>query len=211
MNDQIHLKDLVFALKSDVQEYLLHESPTSEKRVRLDIKKIATHIDNTSGTLEEDIKMPQNLDHLKKAFEKYVKLVRLAKTNIEQNRLEINKAKEASQKLREAALQTLFKHPDIDSLTVLKDQIELLDYVTAIKIKEKNYLLYKKQSDYQALLALLHQLQTHIENTPGTLEEDAGIPRYLKRYEKGLITLHAIFEKENQTQHAIFKESDALV
>lgn len=211
LNDQIRLKDLVFELKTDTQKYLLHESKASEQRVHRDIKKIDTHIQNTSGTLEEDIKMPQNLKRFQEAFARYMQLVQRSKALIEQNRQNINKARRASEKLRDDALKDLNKHLNIASLRVLKDQIELLDYVTRIKIKEKNYLLYRKEKDYHAILSLLHKLQIHIDNTPGTLEEDAGIPDYLKRYEKGLTALHAVFNQEAAIQKSLNKESQALI
>ncbi len=211
LNDQIELKDHVFELEEAKDEFFIVESDEMAKEVRAIVKKIAHHIDNTDGTLEEDIKMPQNVESFSKYFTQYSKLVDESKRLIEQNRININKAKQASEMLRKNALKSLSKSFTHDALRVLNDQIVLLDLVTQIKIKEKNYLLYKDQKDYQAILQLLQKLNEHIENTAGSLEEDAGIPVYLKNYQKGLERLHSLHTKEQTLKQMMKKESDALI
>ena len=213
LNDQIKLKDYVFVLKNHEKNYLLKETKENENLVRKDIKQIHTHIENTSGTLEEDIKMPQDLQNFKTTFDKYVQLAQLSQKYIEQNRININKAKKASEKLREDALKDLSSLQGNlkDRLMTLKDQIILLDYVTKIKIKEKNYLLYKEDSDYKMMLTLLQKLKIHIENTPGSLEEDAGIPKFLENYKNGVIKIHSIFIKEKNLQHQMSKYTNNLL
>ena len=213
LNDQIKLKDLVFTLKIHEKDYLLKETKNYENLVKKDIQKIHTHIENTPGTLEEDIGMPKDLKDFKGVFKKYVKLVDLSKKLIKQNLININKAKKASEKLRKNALYDLansrvdFK----ERLQTLKDQIILLDYVTKIKIKEKNYLLYRDESDYKSILNLLQKLKIHIENTPGTLEEDAGIPKFLENYKKGIIKLHSVFMQEQKYQSQMKKYANNLI
>ncbi len=213
LNDQIKLKDLVFTLKIHEKDYLLRENKKYENLIWQDIQKIHTHIENTPGTLEEDIGMPEDLQNFKITFNKYAHLVKLSKKIIEQNRININKALKASEKLREDALYDLenargnFK----ERLQTLKDQIVLLDYVTQIKIKEKNYLLYKDENDYKTILNLLQKLKIHIENTPGTLEEDAGIPKFLQNYKEGIIKLHAIFTKEKEYQKQMRRYANNLI
>ena len=211
LNDQVELKDLVFVLVNNEKNYFLRESKESGIKVENVIKKIKEHIDNTSGTLEEDIKMPQNVNNFSKAFTQYSKLVLESKKEIEKNRININKAKKASQGLREEAVKSLSKKFSSNTLVVLKDQIKLLDFVTRIKIKEKNYLLYKKQKDYQTILQLLQKLKTHIENTSGSLEEDAGIPVYLNNYKQGIKTLHSLYEQEKRLRNKMRNERRVLV
>ncbi len=213
LNDQIKLKDLVFTLKIHEKDYLLKENKKYENLVWNDIKKIHTHIENTPGSLEEDIGMPKDLKDFKSVFNKYISLVALSKKLIEQNRININKAKKASETLRKNALDDLansrvnFK----ERLETLKDQIILLNYVTQVKIKEKNYLLYRDENDYKLILNLLQKLKIHIENTPGSLEEDAGIPVFLANYKKGIIKLHSVFTKEKEYQHQMRKDANSLI
>ena len=213
LNDQIKLKDLVFTLKIHEKDYLLKETKKYENLVWQDIKKINTHIENTPGTLEEDIGMPKDLKNFKSNFKKYVKLVNLSKKLINWNRLNINKAKAASEMLREEALNDISNSRGNlkERLMTLKDQIILLDYVTRIKIKEKNYLLDRDENDYKVILNLIKKLQIHIENTPGSLEEDAGIPKFLENYKQGIIKLHLVFMKEKVYQHQMRTYANNLI
>ena len=137
LNEQIKLKDLVFNLKIHEKDYLLKETKKYENLVWQDIQKIHTHIENTPGTLEEDIGMPKDLANFKATFKKYVQLVNLSKKLIEQNRLNINKAKAASEMLREQALRDLenLKGNLKERLITLKDQIILL-------VIKQNYLVF---------------------------------------------------------------------
>ncbi len=182
-NDQVRLKDLVFRLDLYSKDYLLRESKRDENRVWQMIQKIHHHIENTPGTLEEDLGMPQDLQNFKNTFGRYVKLVELSKKYEKQAHDNINRAKKASEMLRENALKGLESLSGNlkEKITTLKDQIVLLDYVTEVKIKEKDYLLYKDDKYYNIILNLLQKLKVHIENTPGTLEEDAGIPDFLEK------------------------------
>ncbi len=211
LNDQVILKDLVFQLKDDEQSYQLTELKESEDRVWHDIKKIHTHIENTPGSLEEDIKMPQNLANFDNAFKEYTKMVSASKKYIKDNRIYINKTRKASMHLRSDALKSLSKRIDNDKLVVLKDQVKLLGLAVSIKLKEKNYLLYKDDKDYNVILTLLQKLKIHIENTPGSLEEDAGIPTFLQHYKNGIIALHSVFQKEQNLTQKMAKESHGLL
>ncbi len=213
LNDQDELKEHVHELQLDEQNYLLKETKAHEEKVRKDIEKIDTHIQNTSGTLEEDIGMPEDLKAFRESFEKYTQLVDAAKKLVKQNDIKLKKAKEASEQLREDALQDLKKaEGDINErIATLEDQIFLIDYVTQVKIQEANYLLYKEQKYYNAILDLLSKLQTHIENSPGSLEEDAGIPGFLNKYKAGLTKLHTIHQKEKEYQTLLHKASQSLL
>ncbi len=213
LNDQIKLKDLVFNLKIKEKNYLLKEDKKDENLVWNYVQKIHTHIENTPGTLEEDIGMPKDLQNSKITFNKYTRLVTLSKKLIEENRININKAKAASEKLREDALSDLTHSRGNfqERLQTLKDQIVLLDYVTQIKIKEKNFLLYRDEKDYNLILSILNKLKIHIENTPGSLEEDAGIPGFLENYKNGIIKLHSVFLKEKEYQQLMRKYSNNLI
>ena len=200
LDDQIELKTSVFKLKIFEKNYLLREDEKSKNLVWQMIKKIDDHIQNTEGSLGEDIGIPKDLNNFKKNFKEYTKLVDLSKEYGEKAHNYLNKAQKASEKLREDALNDLentrgnFK----ERLMTLKDQIILLDYVTKVKLNEKNYLLYKDEKYYKKILEFLNKLKIHIENTPGTLEEDAGIPKFLANYKNYIIKIHSIFIKENK-------------
>ena len=197
-NDQVRLKDYVFRLDLYSKDYLLKESKKDEKSVWRMTNKIHHHIENTPGTLEEDLGMPQDLQNFKNIFGKYTQLVEMSKEYEQQAHDNINKAKKASEMLRENALKGLENLSGNlnEKITTLKDQIVLLDYVTEIKIKEKDYLLYKDNNYYNIILNLLQKLKIHIENTPGSLEEDAGIPNFLGKYRNDIVKIHSIFQKE---------------
>ena len=199
-NDQVRLKDLVFKLDLYSKDYLLRESKKDEELVRLMIQKIHHHIESTPGTLEEDLGMPEDLQNFKSTFNKYVQLVKLSKMYEQQAHDNINKAREASEMLRKNALKGLNKLTGNlkGKIRTLKDQIVLLDYVTEVKIKEKDYLLYKDDKYYNIIMKLLKKLKIHIENTPGNLEENAGIPNFLEQYKDDLIKIHSIFHKEKE-------------
>ena len=199
-NDQVRLKDLVFKLDLYSKDYLLRESKKDEELVRLMIQKIHHHIESTPGTLEEDLGMPEDLQNFKSTFNKYVQLVKLSKMYEQQAHDNINKAREASEMLRKNALKGLNKLTGNlkGKIRTLKDQIVLLDYVTEVKIKEKDYLLYKDDKYYNMIMKLLKKLKIHIENTPGNLEENAGIPNFLEQYKDDLIKIHSIFHKEKE-------------
>ncbi|WP_297432774.1 methyl-accepting chemotaxis protein [Sulfurimonas sp.] len=213
LNNQDVLKEYVFKLKIHERGYLLRETKVYEDATRKEIKKIHTHIENTDGTLEEDIGMPKDLELFKESFDKYAKLVNQSKKIIEQNRLNINKVREASKQLRKDALKDLKKSRGNlkERLSTLEDQIVLIDYVTQIKIKEVQYLLFKKQSRYSSILTLLAKLKKHIEDSPGNLEEDAGIPNFLNAYKNGIVQLHSIYTKEKEYQHSMRKSSEGLM
>ena len=211
LDDQIKLKDLVFDLKLHEKDYLLKETKNYENLVWKDITKIHTHIENTPGTLEEDIGMPKDLQNFKSILNNYTKLVEISKNLINQNRLNINKARKASEMLRKEALKELKMHYNSNSLETLEDQIVLLDYVTQLKIKEKNYLLYRDSKDYNLILSYLNKLKIHIENTPGSLEEDAGIPTFLANYKNGIEKLHLLYAKENIYQNQMRKYANNLI
>ena len=213
LNDQDKLKELVSSLKIHEKDYLLRESKKYEDFVWKDIKKIDDHIQNTSGTLEEDIGMPKDLYSFQKAFENYTHLVKLSKNIIKSNQKNIKKARQASERLREDALKDLIhaKGNLKERFATLQDQIVLIDYVTKIKIEEINYLLYKEQKHYITLLKLIEKLQKHIENSPGSLEEDAGIPNFLNSYKKGIIKLNAIYTEEKEYQQKMNVSTDNLL
>ncbi len=212
-NDQVRLKDLVYNLDLAEKDYFLKEDKVTENVVWQYIKKIENHIDNTQGTLEEDIGMPNDIKEFKKYFKKYTQAVDL------ENKYEIlahnnlNKAQKASQMLREQALKRLeeLKGNLKEDIATLKDQIFLLDKVTKIKLKEKDYLLYRDDKYYNQILNLLKTLQNHIENTPGSLEEDAGIPKYLENYKKYLVEIRKFFEKEKEYKKELDKYSNNLL
>ncbi len=212
-NDQVRLKDYVFKLDLYEDNYFLKESKKDENLVWHVIQKIHHHIENTPGTLEEDLGMPHDLQNFKDTFSKYTKLVQLSKEYEQQSHDNINKAKKASEMLRENALKELKSLSGNlqDRITTLKDQVILLDYVTKIKIKEKDYLLYKDDKYYQMVLDLLQKLKIHIENTPGSLEEDAGIPKFLENYKNNIVKMHSIFKKEKEYKHEMDKYSNNLL
>jgi len=212
-NDQVRLKDYVFKLDLYENNYFLKESKKDENLVWHVIQKIHHHIENTPGTLEEDLGMPHDLQNFKDTFSKYTKMVQLSKEYEQQSRDNINKAKKASEMLRENALKELKSLSGNlqDRITTLKDQVILLDYVTKIKIKEKDYLLYKDDKYYQMILDLLQKLKIHIENTPGSLEEGAGIPKFLENYKNNIVKMHSIFKKEKEYKHGMNKYSNKLL
>ena len=212
-NDQVRLKDLVFRLDLYSKDYLLRESKRDENRVWQMIQKIHHHIESTPGTLEEDLGMPQDLQNFKNTFGRYVKLVELSKKYEKQAHDNINRAKKASEMLRENALKGLESLSGNlkEKITTLKDQIVLLDYVTEVKIKEKDYLLYKDDKYYNIILNLLQKLKVHIENTPGTLEEDAGIPGFLEKYKNDIVKIHSIFQKEKEYKKEMSVYSNNLL
>ncbi len=198
-NDQVVLKDLIYHLDLAQKDYFLKEDEQSENIVWDYINKVKEHIENTPGTLEEDIGMPEDVKKYKKIFSKYVKAVILENKYEDDAHQNINKAKKASEMLRNEALKQLenLKGNLKDDIATLKDQIFLLDKVTEIKIKEKDYLLFRDDKYYNFILKLLKEVQIHIENTPGDLEEKAGIPKYLNNYKKDLIEIHNYFKKED--------------
>lgn len=212
-NDQVKLKDYVFQLNLYEKDYLLRETKKYENLVWNVIQKIHNHIENTPGTLEEDLGMPEDLKKFKLTFKKYTQLVNLSKKYEQQARISINEAKAASEKLRQEALVYLenLRGNVKDKLTVLEDQIVLLDYVTKIKIEMKNYLLYKDDKYYQLILALLQKLIKHIESTPGTLEEDAGIPRFLNSFKQYIYQIHTIFSQEKEYEREMNIYSNNLL
>ncbi len=200
LNDQVRLKDYVFKLDLFTKDYLLRESKEDENLVWHMTQKIHHHIENTPGTLEEDLGMPQDLKNFKNIFSQYAGLVKLSNKYEQQAHDNINRAKRASEMLRKNALKGLESLSGNlkERITTLKDQIVLLDYVTEVKIKEKDYLLYKDNKYYNIILNLLQKLRVHIENTPGDLEENAGIPQFLNNYKNDLIKIHSIFQKEKE-------------
>ena len=212
-NDQVILKDYVFKLNLYEKDYLLRETKKYENLVWKMIQKIHTHIENTPGTLEEDLGMPEDLNRFKNTFKKYTQLVDLSKKYEQQARININKAKIASEKLRQDALIHLenLSGNIKEKLRILKDQIILLDYVTKIKTEMKNYLLYKDDKYYQLILALLQKLTKHIESTPGTLEEDAGIPQFLDSFKQNIYQIHSIFAKEKEYEKEMNTYSNNLL
>ena len=213
LNDQIVLKNLVYNLNLAKEDYFIQEDKNNENLIWNIIQKIHIHIENTPGTLEEDLGMPQDIKKFKSIFSKYVQIVN------EENQYEIkahndlNRAKKASEMLREKALKNLeiSKGNLQKNIQTLKDQIFLLDKVTEVKIKEKDYLLYRNEKYYKIILNLLQELKIHIENTPGTLEEDAGIPKFLNNYKKFLIKIHNSFQKEKIYKKDLDKYSDNLL
>ncbi len=212
-NDQVRLKDNVFKLDLYSKDFLLKESKKDENSVWQMIQKIHNHIENTPGTLEENLGMPQDLKNFKNTFGKYVRLVELSNKFEQQAHDNINKAKKASEMLRKNALQDMENlSGDIkEKIRILKDQIFLLDYVTEVKIKEKGYLLYKDEKYYKTIFVLLQKLKTHIENTPGSLEEDAGISTFLENYKNDLTNIHSIFIKERKYEIEMNKYSNNLL
>ena len=212
-NDQVRLKDLVFRLDLYTKDYLLRESKQDENSVRQMIQKIHHHIESTPGTLEEDLGMPQDLQNFKNTFDRYTQLVELSKKYEQQAHDNINKARRASEMLRDNALKGLESLSGNlkEKIATLKDQIVLLDYVTEVKIKEKDYLLYKDDKYYNIILNLLKKLKIHIENTPGTLEEDAGIPGFLEKYKNDIVKIHSIFHKEREYKREMNKYSNNLL
>ena len=213
LDDQIELKDEVFDLDVYEKDYLLKETKQTENLVWKAIAKIHNHIENTSGTLEEDIGMPQDLENYKRAFKKYTQFVELSKKYEEDARLNINKARAASQKLREEALSDLenSRGDYKERLQTLKDQIILLDYVTQVKLNEKNYLLRRDEKYYKNIMNYLEKLRVHIENTPGSLEENAGIPRFLSAYKEDFMKVHSLFLKEKEGRKALKRYSHNLL
>ena len=213
LDDQITLKSYVYKLELYEKDYLLKETKKEENLVWKMINKIHIHIQNTPGTLEEDLGMPEDLNNLKNSFQEYIKLVASVKKNREIAHKNINRAKKASERLREDALKDLENSRGNikERLQTLKDQIILLDYVTEIKIKEKDYLLYKNDKYYHLILNLLQKLKIHIENTPGTLEEDAGIPEFLQKYKKAIINIHNLFIKEKEYKNKMDTYSNNLL
>ena len=199
-NDQVVLKDLVYNLTLSEKDYFLKEDKSDENRVWKWIEKIHTHIENTPGDLEENIGMPNDVKGFKKVFKKYVKAVKLENEYEKDAHENINKARRASEMLREQALRNLesLKGNLKEDIRTLKDQIFLLDKVTEIKIKEKDYLLYRNDKYYKIILKLLKELKIHIENTPGDLEEKAGIPKFLDNYKNDIEKIREYFEKERQ-------------
>ena len=198
LNDQVRLKDDVFKLDIYTKDYLLSELEEDKDSILHIIQKISQHIDNTSGTLEEDIGMPEDLKNFKNAFSSYTILVKLSKKYEQQAHDNINKAKKASELLRTNALGGLDNMSGNlkEKIIVLKDQIILLDFVTQLKIKEKDYLLFKDSKYYKMILSLIQKLNIHIENTPGSLEENVGIPQFLENYKNAIIKIHSTFQKE---------------
>ena len=212
-NDQVTLKSLVYHLDSVEKDYFLNEDAQSKKLVFDTLQKIHNHIENTSGSLEEDIGMPQDVKQLKSIFTKYTKIVQLENDKYEKDAHDnLNKAKKASEMLRENALKDLGNSNENtkERIETLKDQIFLLDNITKIKIKEKDYLLYRDDQYYKIILNLLQKLKVHIENTPGSLEEDAGIPKFLQNYKNNLIDIHTSFIKERELMQEINKYSNNL-
>ncbi len=212
-NDQVRLKDLVFKLDLYSKDYLLRESKKDENLVWQMIQKIHHHIESTPGTLEEDLGMPQDLKNFKNTFSKYTSLVALSKEYEQDAHDNINKAIKASEMLRKNALigvKSLSGNLR-EKIRTLRDQIVLLDYVTKVKIKEKDYLLYKDDKYYSAIMDLLHKLKVHIENTPGNLEENAGIPDFLENYKRDLIKIHYIFQQEREYKKSMSKYTNNLL
>ena len=213
LDDQVELKDHVFNLKVFEKNFLLREDEKSKNLVFQMIKKIEHHIENTPGTLEEDIGIPKDLNNFKQHFKEYIRLVNLAKIYEKKAHINLNKAQKASEKLREDALSDLenargdFK----ERIRTLKDQIVLLDYVTKVKLNEKNYLLYKEDRYFKNILDLLNKLKIHIENTPGTLEEDAGIPKFLANYKDYIMKIHSIFIKEDKLIKDMSKDINSIL
>ena len=213
LDDQIELKSYVFDLKGKEKNYILKETKNDEKSVWSVIEKIHNHIENSPGTLEEDIKMPQDLKNYKNSFNKYVSLVS-ATTKIEEKaHAELKKAESASQKLRKEAIKWLSNsnRDTKEHIITLKDQIVLLDYVMGVRLQEKNYLLYKDNRYYENILKYLEKLRIHIDNTPGTLEEDAGIPKFLQNYKNSLLQLHANFLAEKALMEKLHIYSNGLL
>ena len=213
-NDEVKLKDLVYRLDLVEKNYFLNEDKHSEELVFATLQKIHNHIENTSGSLEEDIGMPKDVKQLKVIFTKYAQIVKLENDKYEKDaHTNLNKAKKASEMLRNNALKGL----DIsvgnikDKIETLKSQIFLLDHITKIKIKEKNYLLYRDDKYYQIILNLLQKVKVHIENTPGSLEEDAGIPKFLQNYKNNLVGIHTSFVKEKKYMNEMNKYSTNLL
>jgi len=137
LDDQIKLKTLVFMLQDKEKDYLLKETKQTEQAVWQVIKKIHTHIENTPGTLEEDIGMPKDLQNYKRTFKKYVNIVNSAKKIYIKAHKNLKKAEEASKQLRENAIKWLenAKGKNLtEYIRTLKDQIILLDYVTKVRL-----------------------------------------------------------------------------
>ena len=212
-NDQVVLKDLVYNLNLAEKDYFLKEDKQSENVVWNYINKIKDHIENTQGSLEEDIGMPADVKGFEKVFSKYVRAVDLENKYEEDAHKNLNKAKKASEMLRNEALKQLesLKGELRDDIETLKDQIFLLDRVTEIKIKEKDYLLFRDDKYYNLILKLLNEVQVHIENTPGDLEENAGIPKYLNNYKNDLIKIHKYFKQEDKYRAELNQYSDNLL
>lgn len=212
-NDQVRLKDLVFKLDLYSKDYLLRESKKDENLVWQMIQKIHHHIENTPGRLEENLGMPQDLKNFKSTFGKYTQLVVQSKKYEQDAHDNINKAKEASEMLRKNALTGLESLSGNlkEKIGTLRDQIVLLDYVTELKIKEKDYLLYKDNKYYKTILNLLQKLKIHIESTPGNLEENAGIPNFLNNYKSDLMKIHSIFQQEKEYQKEMSLYSNNLL
>jgi len=213
LDDQIELKSYVFDLKNKEKNYILKETKNDEKSVWNAIEKIHNHIENSPGTLEEDIKMPQDLENYKNSFKKYVSLVNSTTEIEEKAHVDLGKAQAASQKLREEAIKWLSgsNQDTKEHITTLKDQIVLLDYVMKIRLQEKNYLLYKNDKYYENILKYLEKLKIHIDNTPGTLEEDAGIPKFLQNYKDYLLKLHSNFLAEKELMGKLHISSNSLL
>ncbi len=213
-NDEVKLKDLVYRLDLVEKNYFLNEDKQSEELVFATLQKIHNHIENTSGSLEEDIGMPKDVKQLKVIFKKYTQIVKLENDKYEKDaHTNLNKAKKASEMLRKNALNALDRSNENvkERIATLKSQIFLLDNITKIKIKEKNYLLYRDDKYYQIILNLLQKVKVHIENTPGSLEEDAGIPKFLQNYKNNLIGIHTSFVKEKKYMKEINKYSNNLL
>jgi len=214
LDDQVKLKTYVFELKNKEKNYFLKEDEKTKELVLKAIEKIRHHMENTPGNFEENIGMPKDLKNYKEIFQQYTKIVSLTK-KIEQKAHEnLNKAQKASERLREEALKWLEKAKNQnlnEHIVTLKDQIILLDYVTHVKLEEKNYLLYKDEKYYQNILKYLRKLRIHIENTPGSLEEDAGIPKFLANYKIYIQKLHLVFLKEKTLQKHLRKDSNKLL
>ena len=123
-NDEVGLKDLVYRLDLVEKNYFLNEDTQSKKSVFDILQKIHNHIENTSGSLEEDIGMPKDVKRLKFIFAKYAQIVKLENDKYEKDaHINLNKAKKASEILRKNALNDL----DI-SKGDAQDRIETVSY-----------------------------------------------------------------------------------
>ena len=213
LNDQIVLKDLVYHLNLKEKDYFIKEDKKDENLVWKYINKIHEHIENTPGDLEENIGMPADVKGFREVFAKYVKDVELENQYEIKAHDNLNKAIKASQMLREEALKNLesLKGNLKEDIQTLKDQIFLLDKVTEVKLKEKDYLLYRDDKYFNQILKLLKELKIHIENTPGNLEENAGIPKFLNNYKNDLIKIRQYFKEEEQYRNELNGYSNELL
>ncbi|RKY35343.1 MAG: hypothetical protein DRP78_05565 [Candidatus Omnitrophota bacterium] len=187
-DDQNRLIKYALELRREEKNFIIRHNDRDADKVYSWLNKIKVQIDNTKGTLEEDIGLPKSVSAYENAFTKFLehtkKQKEAEKTMVTNGRMFL----QISEELRQDAKKVMNTAVDFEQLKKgvksADNQNRLIKYVLEIRLQEKNYIMRQEQASVDKINVILDKIKVQIENTEGTLEEDKGLVEVTESYKK---------------------------